>query len=86
MAKIALLLDEDVRPMLGEVLRQRGYDVIHVLVRAAQEEVTPSNWRMPSASSARSSRTTFDISGSLAKNTMKKAGNTSESCFRPRCR
>mgnify|MGYP001404308290 FL=1 len=31
MAKIALLLDEDVRPMLGEVLRQRGYDVIHVL-------------------------------------------------------
>jgi len=31
MAKIALLLDEDVRPMLGEVLRQRGYDAIHVL-------------------------------------------------------
>jgi predicted nuclease of predicted toxin-antitoxin system len=31
MAKIALLLDEDVRPMLGEILRQRGYDVIHVL-------------------------------------------------------
>lgn len=31
MAKIALLLDEDVRPLLGEILRQRGYDVIHVL-------------------------------------------------------
>ncbi len=31
MAKIALLLDEDVRPMLGEILRQRGYDAIHVL-------------------------------------------------------
>ncbi len=31
MAKIALLLDEDVRPMLGEVLRQRGYDAVHVL-------------------------------------------------------
>jgi predicted nuclease of predicted toxin-antitoxin system len=31
MAKIALLLDEDVRPRLGEVLRQRGYDAIHVL-------------------------------------------------------
>lgn len=31
MAKIALLLDEDVRPMLGEILRQRGHDVIHVL-------------------------------------------------------
>jgi hypothetical protein len=31
MAKIALLLDEDVRPMLGEILRQRGYDTIHVL-------------------------------------------------------
>jgi len=31
MAKIALLLDEDVRPILGEILRQRGYDAIHVL-------------------------------------------------------
>lgn len=31
MAQIALLLDEDVRLMLGEILRQRGYDVIHVL-------------------------------------------------------
>jgi len=31
MAKIALLLDEDVRPRLGEILRQRGYDAIHVL-------------------------------------------------------
>lgn len=31
MAKIILLLDEDVRPMLAEVLRQRGYDAIHVL-------------------------------------------------------
>ncbi|MEX0804445.1 MAG: DUF5615 family PIN-like protein [Candidatus Binatia bacterium] len=31
MATVALLLDEDVRPMLAEILRQRGYDVIHVL-------------------------------------------------------
>ena len=31
MAKITLLLDEDVRPILGEILRQRGYDAIHVL-------------------------------------------------------
>src|SRR5262249_34429357 len=31
MSKIALLLDEDVRPLLGEILRQRGYDVLHVL-------------------------------------------------------
>jgi predicted nuclease of predicted toxin-antitoxin system len=29
MAKITLLLDEDVRPMLGEILRQRGYDAVH---------------------------------------------------------
>jgi hypothetical protein len=36
MAKIALLLDEDVRLVLGEILRQRGYDVIHIL------EVRPS--------------------------------------------
>jgi hypothetical protein len=31
MAKIALLLDEDVRPLLGEIVRQRGYDVVHVI-------------------------------------------------------
>jgi predicted nuclease of predicted toxin-antitoxin system len=31
MANIALLLDEDVRVTLGDILRQRGYDVIHVL-------------------------------------------------------
>lgn len=31
MAKIALLLDEDVRPLLSEILRQRGYDVVHVI-------------------------------------------------------
>jgi hypothetical protein len=29
MAKIRLLLDEDVRPLLAEVLRQRGYDAYH---------------------------------------------------------
>ena len=31
MAHVALLLDEDVRVILGEILRQRGHDVIHVL-------------------------------------------------------
>jgi predicted nuclease of predicted toxin-antitoxin system len=31
MATIALLLDEDVRPLLGEILRQRGHDVVHVI-------------------------------------------------------
>jgi predicted nuclease of predicted toxin-antitoxin system len=31
MADIAVLLDEDVRVTLAEILRQRGYDVIHVL-------------------------------------------------------
>ena len=31
MADMALLLDEDVRVKLGEILRQRGYDMIHVL-------------------------------------------------------
>jgi predicted nuclease of predicted toxin-antitoxin system len=31
MARIRLLLDEDVRPILGEILRNRGYDVVHVL-------------------------------------------------------
>jgi len=31
MADIALLLDEDVRVILAEILRQRGHDAIHVL-------------------------------------------------------
>ncbi len=31
MAKITLLLDEDVRVLLAEILQQRGYDVVHVL-------------------------------------------------------
>jgi predicted nuclease of predicted toxin-antitoxin system len=31
MAKIALVLDEDVRPVLAEILRQRGYSARHVL-------------------------------------------------------
>ena len=31
MAKIFLLLDEDVRPLLADILRQRGYDAVHVL-------------------------------------------------------
>jgi predicted nuclease of predicted toxin-antitoxin system len=31
MAQISLLLDEDVRPLLAEILRQRGYDAVHVL-------------------------------------------------------
>ena len=64
MAKISLLLDEDVRPILGEILRQRGYDAIHVLERAAQEKVMPNNWLMRSANGAQSSLTTFGTSGS----------------------
>jgi predicted nuclease of predicted toxin-antitoxin system len=31
MAKITLFLDEDVRVLLAEILRQRGYDAVHVL-------------------------------------------------------
>ena len=31
MAKIRILLDEDVRPALAEILRQRDYDAVHVL-------------------------------------------------------
>ena len=64
MAKITLLLDEDVRPILGEILRQRGYDAIHVLDAGRTGKVMPSNWLMPSANGAQSSLTTFDISGS----------------------
>lgn len=31
MAAPSLLLDEDVRVLLAEILRQRGYDALHVL-------------------------------------------------------
>ena len=31
MTRITLFLDEDVQPLLAEILRQRGYDVVHVL-------------------------------------------------------
>jgi hypothetical protein len=31
MLTIPLLLDEDVRPLLGQILSQRGYDVVHVI-------------------------------------------------------
>lgn len=31
MANITLLLDEDVRVVLGQILRQRGHDAVHVL-------------------------------------------------------
>lgn len=31
MTQVSLLLDEDVRPLLAEILRQRRYDVVHVL-------------------------------------------------------
>jgi predicted nuclease of predicted toxin-antitoxin system len=31
MARVGLLLDEDVRVLLAEILRERGYDMVHVL-------------------------------------------------------
>jgi predicted nuclease of predicted toxin-antitoxin system len=31
MAELTLLLDEDVRVLLADILRQRGYDAVHVL-------------------------------------------------------
>lgn len=36
MSDVALLLDEDVRTLLAEVLRQRGYDAVHVLEAGRQ--------------------------------------------------
>jgi predicted nuclease of predicted toxin-antitoxin system len=31
MPRVSLYLDEDIRVLLGQVLRSRGYDVVHVL-------------------------------------------------------
>ena len=52
MAKITLLLDEDVRPILGEILRQRGCDAVHVLDagRTGQSDAEqPGLCRQPTA-------------------------------------
>lgn len=41
MSAIRLLLDEDVRRLLGELLRERGFDAVHVVsegLRAADDE------------------------------------------------
>ena len=44
MARVSLLLDEDVRVVLSEILRQRGYDAVHVLeVDRGGRGVTASN-------------------------------------------
>ena len=52
MAKITLLLDEDVRVLLAEILRQRGYDVVHVLELDVEGRAILSSSCMPSAKSA----------------------------------
>ena len=64
MAKITLLLDEDVRPILGEILRQRGYDAVHVLDAGRTGQSDAEQLVMPSANGAQSSLITFDTSGS----------------------
>ena len=46
MAPITLLLDEDVRPLLAEILRQRGYDAIQVLEVSRGGKSDPENWPM----------------------------------------
>ena len=49
MAKIILLLDVDVRPILGEILRQRGYYAVHVLDagRTGQSDAASQTVPMP---------------------------------------
>jgi hypothetical protein len=51
MANITLLLDEDVRPILGEILRKRGYDAVHVLDagRTGQSDAEQGLCRQPTA-------------------------------------
>jgi hypothetical protein len=61
MADIALLLDEDVRVLLGEILRQRGYDVIHVLEVDREGSPTQNSSNTQPARNARFLLTTFAI-------------------------
>lgn len=46
MTRITLFLDEDVRPLLAEILRQRGYDVVHVLEVGRGGRAIQNNWPM----------------------------------------
>ena len=64
MAKITLLLDEDVRPMLGEILRQRGYDAVHVLDAGRTGQSYAEQLAYAVSNGAQSSLITFDTSGS----------------------
>ncbi len=41
MSKPRLYLDEDVRSLLAEVLRQRGYDVLHVIEANMESKSDP---------------------------------------------
>jgi hypothetical protein len=82
MANIALLLDEDVRPLLGEILRQRGYDVVQ-RHRGGQggKRQTPINLPTLPANDGLFLRTTSVISDSWTNNTTKKVGNSFGICF-----
>ena len=86
MAKITLLLDEDVRPILGEILRQRGYDAVHVLDagRTGQSDAE----QLAYAVSQRRTILTHNIRHFrlLNQDTTKKAGNISVSYFQRRYR
>ena len=85
MAKIALLLDEDVRPMLGEILRQRGYDAIHVLDAGRTGKSDAE--QLAYAVSQQRTILTHNIRhfSLLNQRYHEEAGNTSGSCFQPRC-
>lgn len=81
MAKIRLLLDEDVRPILAEILRHRGYDVIHVLELERSGKTDAE--QLDHAVNQRRAilTTTSEILSSSTANTEKAAKNTLASYF-----
>jgi predicted nuclease of predicted toxin-antitoxin system len=86
MAKITLLLDEDVRPILGEILRQRGYDAVHVLDAGRTGKSDAE--QLAYAVSQRRTILTHNIRHFRLMNQRyhEKVGNTSGSYFQPRYR
>ncbi len=59
MAQIRLLIDEDVRPLLADTLRRRGYDAVHVLERDRSGRSDPD--QLASASTQRRAMLTHNI-------------------------
>ena len=59
-----MLLDEDVRPLLAEILRQRGYDAVHILDLERTGKTDAEQLEFAASQHRAILLTTFEISSS----------------------